>query len=160
MSMVKDTGTSTSPALPARARVVVIGGGAVGASVAYHLAVVRGEPDVLLLERDELTSGSTWHAAGNVPTFSSDAGMLGLQKYSTELYTRLAADPEHPIAYHRTGALRLARTPDRLDEFRRVAAMTNARRAAVTGSAPARGARAVHATGRGCERRPGLGPAM
>jgi len=116
-----------APTLPGRARIVIIGGGAVGASIAYHLAAVRGEADVLLLERDELTSGSTWHAAGNVPTFSSDVGMLRLQKYSTELYARLAADPEHPIAYHRTGALRLARTPARLDEFRRVTAMANAR---------------------------------
>jgi len=121
------TGAPGGSTLPERVRILIIGGGAVGASIAYHLAAVRGESDVLLLERDELTSGSTWHAAGNIPTFSSDLGMLRLQKYSTELYTRLAADPEHPIAYHRTGALRLARTPARLDEFRRVAAMANAR---------------------------------
>ena len=116
----------SSERLPERVRVLVIGGGAVGASVLYHLAAVRGVADCLLVERDELTSGSTWHAAGNVPTFSSDLALLRLQKYSTELYARLAADGEHPIAYHRTGALRLARTPERLDEFRRVAAMANA----------------------------------
>ncbi len=113
-------------ALPERVRTVVIGGGAVGTSVVYHLAAVRGMSDCLLIERDELTSGSTWHAAGNVPTFSSNLAVLKLQKYSTELYARLAGDPEHPVAYHRTGALRLARTADRLDEFRRVAAMANA----------------------------------
>ena len=112
--------------LPERVRTVVIGGGAVGASVLYHLAAVRGMTDCLLIERDELTSGSTWHAAGNVPTFSSDLGLMRLQKYSTELYARLADDPGTPVAYHRTGALRLARTPDRLDEFRRVAATANA----------------------------------
>jgi len=112
-------------ALPARARVVVIGGGAVGTSVLYHLAM-RGMDDAVLLDMNELTSGSTWHAAGNVPRFSSDRSLLRLQHYSTELYAGLAADPAYPIAYHRTGSVRLARTADRALEFERVAAMANA----------------------------------
>jgi len=105
--------------------VVVIGGGAVGCSVLYHLAM-RGMSEAVLLDMNELTSGSTWHAAGNIPRFSSDRSMLRLQHYSTELYAKLAADPAYPIAYHQTGAVRLARTPDRALEFERVAAMANA----------------------------------
>ena len=66
------------------ARVVVIGGGVVGCSCLYHLAAL-GVKDALLLERDELTSGSTWHAAGNLPTFSSSWSILKLQKYSAAL---------------------------------------------------------------------------
>jgi len=111
--------------VPERAHVVIIGGGAVGASVLYHLAE-RGMSDAVLLDMNELTSGSTWHAAGNIPTFSSDRSMLRLQKYSTELYASLFEDPAYPFAYHRTGALRLARTEARALEFERVTAMANA----------------------------------
>lgn len=107
------------------ARVVVIGGGAVGCSCLYHLAE-RGWTDALLLERDELTSGSTWHAAGNCPTFSANWGLLKLQKYSTDLYRRLAASDDHPIGYHVTGSLRLAHHRERLDEFRHVRSMARA----------------------------------
>lgn len=121
----ESTGPSGVRAVPERARVVIIGGGAVGASVLYHLAE-RGMSDAVLLDMNELTSGSTWHAAGNIPTFSSDRSMLRLQKYSTELYTRLFEDPAYPFAYHRTGALRLARTEARALEFERVTAMANA----------------------------------
>ena len=67
------------------ARVVVIGGGIVGASTLYHLAK-RGWSDAVLVELDELTSGSTWHAAGNIPTFSSSRNIIKLQHYSTQLY--------------------------------------------------------------------------
>jgi len=107
------------------ARVVVIGGGVAGASTLYHLAM-RGWTDAVLIEMDELTSGSTWHAAGNIPTFSGDRNVMRLQHYSTELYTRLAADPAYPIAYHKTGSIRLAQTRERMQEFRHVAAMANA----------------------------------
>ena len=106
------------------ARVVVVGGGIAGASVLYHLAE-RGWTDAVLLEMNELTSGSTWHAAGNVPTFSGNRNVIRLQKYSTELYARLAADPDYPIAYHQSGSIRLAQTRARLQEFRHVAAMAN-----------------------------------
>jgi dimethylglycine dehydrogenase len=81
----------TAPAgtrLPERARVVVIGGGVIGCSVAYHLAHA-GWTDVVLLERDELTSGSTWHAAGNCPNFSTSRNIMKLQSYSNQLYRNL-----------------------------------------------------------------------
>jgi dimethylglycine dehydrogenase len=107
------------------ARVVVIGGGAVGASVLYHLALM-GWTDAILVERDELTSGSTWHAAGNCPNFSTNYNVIKLQRYSTALYARLGAEVGYPINYHVTGSLRLAHTAERMDEFRHVAGMAQA----------------------------------
>ncbi|HEU0221934.1 MAG TPA: FAD-dependent oxidoreductase, partial [Paracoccaceae bacterium] len=105
---------------PARARVVVIGGGAVGASVLYHLAL-RGVTEAVLLEKAELTSGSTWHAAGNTPNFAGSLNLMKLQHYSNRLYDRLAA--EAGITRHRTGSLRLAQNAERAKEFHHVAAM-------------------------------------
>jgi glycine/D-amino acid oxidase-like deaminating enzyme len=70
---------------PTQARVVIIGGGVVGVSALYHLARA-GWTDCVLLERNELTAGSTWHAAGNVPTFSTSWSIMNMQRYSTELY--------------------------------------------------------------------------
>jgi dimethylglycine dehydrogenase len=106
-------------------RAAVIGGGAVGCSALYHLARL-GWTDVLLLEQDELTSGSTWHAAGNCPTFSTTWGILKLQRYSADLYRRLATEAEYPIAYHVTGSVRLSHTSERLAEFRRVCDVAHA----------------------------------
>lgn len=108
--------------LPSHARVVVIGGGAVGCSALYHLAKL-GWTDAVLLEKNELTSGSTWHAAGNCPNFSGSWGLIKLQRYSTQLYTRLAKEADYPIAYHVTGAIRLAHGRERLDEFRHITGM-------------------------------------
>jgi dimethylglycine dehydrogenase len=108
--------------LPRRARVVVIGGGAVGCSLLYHLAQ-RGWRDCLLLEANELTSGSTWHAAGNCPNFSGGWSIMKLQHYSTQLYARLAAEADYPINYHVTGAIRLAQHRERMLEFEHVADM-------------------------------------
>jgi dimethylglycine dehydrogenase len=105
-------------------RVAVIGGGAVGCSALYHLARLGWK--ALLLEQDELTSGSTWHAAGNCPTFSSTWGILKLQAYSARLYRQLAADPAYPITYHVTGSVRLSHTEDRLREFCHVRGMARA----------------------------------
>lgn len=107
------------------ARVVVIGGGAVGASCLYHLARL-GWNDAILLEQNELTSGSTWHAAGNVPTYSTAWSLLKLQNYSAQLYRRLADEVDYPIDYHVVGALRLAHTQERMDEFHHVRAMAQA----------------------------------
>ena len=107
------------------ARVVVIGGGVVGCSCLYHLAAL-GIKDALLIERDELTSGSTWHAAGNLPTFSASWSILKLQKYSAALYRKLAASAENPINYHLTGSVRLAHGRNRMDEFRHVKSMAKA----------------------------------
>ena len=108
-----------------RARLVIIGGGIAGVSAAYHLCL-RGWSDVLLLERDELTSGSTWHAAGNVPTFSGSWSLMRLQKYSAELYRRLSADITSPISYHVTGSVRLAHSRERMAEFKHIASMARA----------------------------------
>jgi dimethylglycine dehydrogenase len=107
------------------ARVVIIGGGIAGCSAMYHLAQ-RGCTDVLLLERDELASGSTWHAAGNVPTYSTSWTLMKMQSYSAALYRRLASDPEIPISYHVTGSVRLAHSRERMAEFRHVTSMANA----------------------------------
>jgi len=108
-----------------QARVVIIGGGAVGCSALYHLAKL-GWTDCLLLERDELTSGSTWHAAGNCPNFSTSWNVIKLQRHSTKLYARLGEEVGYPINYHVTGSLRLAHNRDRMDEFRHVASMAQA----------------------------------
>jgi dimethylglycine dehydrogenase len=108
-----------------RARIVIIGGGIAGCSALYHLARM-GCTDVLLLERNELTSGSTWHAAGNVPTYSTSWSIMKLQSYSAALYRQLAADPDFPISYHVTGSVRLAHSHERLAEFKHVTAMANA----------------------------------
>lgn len=107
---------------PSNARVVIIGGGAVGASVLYHLGLA-GWRDCVLLEKNELTAGSTWHAAGNIPTFSSSWAVMNMQRYSTELYRRLGDEVDYPINYHVTGSVRLAHSNNRMMEFERANAM-------------------------------------
>jgi dimethylglycine dehydrogenase len=106
----------------ASARVVVIGGGAVGASALYHLAKA-GWTDALLLEKTELTAGSTWHAAGNVPTFSASWSIMNMQRYSAGLYRGLGDAVGYPMNYHVTGSVRLGHSPERLMEFKRVVGM-------------------------------------
>lgn len=108
--------------LPSHARVVIIGGGAVGTSALYHLAR-KGWTDVLLLEKNELTAGSTWHAAGNCPNFSASYGVLRLQAYSVQLFGTLGDQVDYPMTYHRTGSIRLAHSRDRMEEFKHVAAL-------------------------------------
>jgi dimethylglycine dehydrogenase len=107
---------------PTRARVVIIGGGVVGTSSLYHLAKA-GWTDCVLLEKNELTAGSTWHAAGNVPTFSTSWSIMNMQRYSTELYARLGEEVDYPMNYHQTGSIRLAHTAERMQEFKRAASM-------------------------------------
>jgi len=109
----------------ADAKVLIIGGGVAGCSALYHLGL-RGWTDSLLLEMDELTSGSTWHAAGNIPTFSTSRNIIKLQHYSTQLYAKLCDNPEYPINYHQTGSIRLAQHEARWQEFQHVADMANA----------------------------------
>jgi len=99
----------------ADARVAIVGGGVAGCSLLYHLGLAGWE-DVVLLEEDELTSGSTWHAAGLCTQFNPSYNLTGLLRYSVELYKTLDAD------YHECGSLRLATTEDRVDEFRHRAA--------------------------------------
>jgi dimethylglycine dehydrogenase len=112
----------TMAELPGQARVVIIGGGAVGVSSLYHLAKA-GWTDCVLLEKNELTSGSTWHAAGNVPTFSSSWSLMNMQRYSAELYRGLAEDVGYPMNYHVTGSIRLAHGRERMREFHRAKGM-------------------------------------
>ena len=107
---------------PKRARVVIIGGGVVGVSSLYHLAKA-GRNDCVLLEKNELTAGSTWHAAGNVPTFSSSWSIMNMQRYSAELYRTLGAAVDYPMNYNVTGSIRLAHSAERLQEFERVVGM-------------------------------------
>jgi glycine cleavage system aminomethyltransferase T/glycine/D-amino acid oxidase-like deaminating enzyme len=108
-------------ALPERARVVVIGGGVIGTSVAYHLAHL-GE-DVLLLERDRLTSGTTWHAAGLMVTFGSTSETsTEMRKYTRDLYSRLEAETGLATGFKPVGFIEVATDVDRLEEYRRVSA--------------------------------------
>ncbi len=107
---------------PTTARVVIIGGGAVGTSTLYHLAKA-GWKDCVLLEKNELTAGSTWHAAGNCPNFSGSWAIMNMQRYGLEMYRTLATDVDYPMNYHVTGSLRLAHSKERMQEFERVAGM-------------------------------------
>lgn len=99
------------------ARAVVIGGGVVGVSALYHLAKL-GWTDCVLLERTELTAGSTWHAAGLLPLFNMSYSVGQLHQYSVELYKKLEAETGQDVGFHPTGNLRLATNRDRLDEYR------------------------------------------
>ncbi|WP_299664278.1 FAD-dependent oxidoreductase [uncultured Ruegeria sp.] len=107
---------------PTKARVVIIGGGVVGCSSLYHLAK-KGWTDCVLLEKNELTAGSTWHAAGNVPTFSNSWAIMNMQRYSTELYSRLADEVDYPMNYHVSGSIRLAHSKERMQEFEHAMSM-------------------------------------
>jgi dimethylglycine dehydrogenase len=104
------------------AKVAVIGGGVAGCSVLYHLTKL-GWTDVVLLEQDELTSGSTWHSAGLCTQFNPSYNLMALLRYSLELYESLEAETGQAVDLHRCGSVRLATTPDRLDEFRHRRAM-------------------------------------
>ncbi len=97
-------------------RVVVIGGGAVGCSILYHLALA-GVTDTVLLERDELTSGSTWHAAGNIPTYATSWLGMRAGNYGWRLYKDLADKVDSPITYRHTGAFWPAHTKERMELF-------------------------------------------
>ncbi|MEX0371014.1 MAG: FAD-dependent oxidoreductase [Tateyamaria sp.] len=107
---------------PTTARVVIIGGGVVGTSTLYHLAKA-GWTDCVLLEKNELTAGSTWHAAGNCPNFSGSWAVMNMQRYGLEMYRTLADDVDYPMNYHVTGSLRLAHSKERMQEFERVSGM-------------------------------------
>src|SRR3984885_9010137 len=136
----------SGPDLPQRARVVVIGGGIIGCSVAYHLAHM-GWKDVVLLERDRLTSGTTWHAGGLMVAFGAArarapltsgttwhaAGLMvtfgstsetstEMRKYTRDLYARLEAETEVATGFKPVGFIEIATEPDRLEEYRRVSA--------------------------------------
>jgi sarcosine dehydrogenase len=107
-------------ALPTHAQIVVIGGGIIGCSTAYHLARDH-KADVVLLEQGKLTSGSTWHAAGLVGQLRSSASITQVLKYSVELYKRLKEETGLDTGWKMTGCLRLATNEDRWTEFKRLA---------------------------------------
>ena len=108
--------------IPDRARVVIIGGGVIGSSIAYHLGAL-GWSDVVLLERDRLTSGTTWHAAGLMTCFGSmSETSMAMRQYTRELYARLEAETGQSTGFKPVGFIEAAADPARLEEFRRVAA--------------------------------------
>jgi len=112
----------TEPAaLPSRARVVIIGGGVIGTSVAYHLAGL-GWRDVLLLEQGRLSCGTTWHAAGLVGQLRASESVTRLVQYSTDLYLRLGEETGLSTGYRQCGGVTVARTADRMTQLRRTAA--------------------------------------
>jgi heterotetrameric sarcosine oxidase gamma subunit len=118
--------TQTShPDLPTHARAVIIGGGVAGCSVAFHLAKL-GWTDIVLLERKQLTSGTTWHAAGLIAQLRATANMTKLAKYSQELYGNLEAETGVATGFKRNGSITLALTRDRLEELQRGASMARA----------------------------------
>ncbi|WP_439110903.1 GcvT family protein [Lentibacter sp.] len=113
------------PTLPTKARVVIIGGGIIGCSVAYHLTKL-GWKDVVLLERKQLTSGTTWHAAGLIAQLRATANMTKLAKYSQELYGNLEEETGVATGFKRVGSITAALTGERLEELHRSAAMARA----------------------------------
>ncbi len=105
-------------------RVLVIGGGVVGVSTLYHLTK-KGWSDVALIERTELTAGSTWHAAGLLPLFNMSYTVGQLHKYSVDLYKRLPAQTGQDVSFHVSGNLRLATCRERMDEYQKYCGTAN-----------------------------------
>src|ERR1700754_1649148 len=108
--------------LPERARIVVVGGGIAGFSTADRLAQM-GNAAVLLLERGQLTCGTTWHAAGLVGQLRATLNLTRLAQYTTQLYAGLAAETGQATGFKQTGSLAVAQTPARLEELKRGASM-------------------------------------
>ena len=106
--------------MKSKAKVVVVGGGVVGVSALYHLAK-KGWTDVVLIERKELTSGSTWHAAGLLPLFNMSYSVGQLHKYAVDLYKKLEKEVEHSAGLRINGALSIAQTDARWQELKRQA---------------------------------------
>ena len=116
------SGSGQTTELPRRAGAVVIGGGVIGCSVAYHLAR-DGVADVVLLERRQLTSGTTWHAAGLVGQLRTSVNMTELARYTSELYQRLEEETGQATGYRRCGSISLATNEERFEELKRSASM-------------------------------------
>ncbi|KPV53433.1 hypothetical protein SE17_09675 [Kouleothrix aurantiaca] len=108
--------------LPSAARVVIVGGGVIGTSVAYHLAKA-GWKDVLLLEQHSLAAGTSWHAAGLIGRLRTSNSMTKINKYSAELYAGLEAETGHPIGWKQVGSLIVGKSAERMTQLRRTAAM-------------------------------------
>lgn len=118
MPEIQKDETATGKPLPSHAKVVVIGGGVVGCSILFHLAKF-GWKDVVLLERDELTSGSSWHAAGQIHTISSDPNISRLQGYTIDLYKEIEETSGHSVGLHMTGGFYAASTKEWYDYLKR-----------------------------------------
>lgn len=114
--------TNVASPLPTRARIVIIGGGILGCSIAYHLTKM-GEQDVVLIEQHRLTDGATWHAAGLVGQLRSSRNTTRMLEQSVEMYAGLEAETGQAVDWHQVGSLRLACSPDRVLELRRLATM-------------------------------------
>ena len=112
---------TSAKSLPTRAHAVIIGGGVIGTSVAYHLTKL-GLTDVVLIEQGQLSSGTTWHAAGLVGQLRASEGMTRLVQYSTTLYSELEAETGLSAGYKQCGGVTVARTEDRMEQLRRTAA--------------------------------------
>ncbi len=121
MTTRSESPESTGEGLPRHARVVIVGGGVVGCSVLYHLAKF-GWKDIVLLERSELTSGSTWHAAGGMHTINGDPNIARLQKYTIDLYREIESLSGQATGLHVTGGVLLATTRERFDWIKGLAA--------------------------------------
>src|SRR2546421_2445949 len=109
--------------LPKETKVVIVGGGIVGCSVAYHLAKL-GWKEVVLLEQKQLAGGTTWHAAGLVGRLRATNSMTKINKYSAELYADLEKETGHPIGWKQVGSLIVAKSKERMTQLRRTAAMS------------------------------------
>ena len=108
--------------IPSSAQVVIVGGGVIGCSVAYHLTKL-GIKDIVLLERKQLTCGTTWHAAGLVPTLRANYSMSMLANYSASLYETLEAETGQATGYTRNGSITVATNKERFSELKRGASM-------------------------------------
>src|SRR6476620_5907038 len=111
-----------SKSLPARADVVIVGGGIVGTSIAYHLAKL-GIGNTVLLERKQLTCGTTWHAAGLVGQLRATRNLTELAKYTTELLHSLEAETGQATGFKQNGSISVALNAERMEELRRLASM-------------------------------------
>ncbi len=110
--------------MKSHARVVIVGGGVVGVSILYHF-VKKGWRDAVLVEKADLTHGSTWHAAGLLPLFNMSYCVGQMHKYSVDLYKSLPAETGQDVSFHVTGNLRLARTKERMDEYKKYCGIAN-----------------------------------
>ena len=118
--MISDSNSNNS--LPSSARVVVVGGGVIGTSVAYHLTKL-GWKDVVLLEQGKLGGGTSWHAAGLVGRLRTSNSMTRINKYTVELYSQLEQETGHSVGWRQVGSLIVAKSEDRMIQLRRTMAM-------------------------------------